>query len=338
MCNFFTSFIKKYNDFLDSEFASELNKDLQILDDFKEIFPSDKLKNIWIDDFVVWKDNKNSFCYLLEYWDPQKLWSIKWWSANKYSLYFNNSKSKYIFDESIFDNEDQAIYEIWKELFRISKCKNIEEVEKSNILKWLFRRKVFYMYNPDKIIPIFSETALVNTYKKLFWNTLDYINIDYITIQNKLLKLYNDIDNKKKNTYNFMVFIYKYKENSNFELEKVNKNDVAKTITEISTNMEENNSIDDEDKKLDRVIRWWEFEMKKLEFQKNMEMKKISFKVVILLMGIEISFIFIIFCLVWFKILYFSDNTLNVFIWATISQISGIFYWIIKYLFPLKNQ
>lgn len=336
--------IKNYRSFLATAIIEELNIDLNIITKFKQDFPRSKLLELNLDDFVIWKweKSKNSFCYKLEYWDAQKLWSIRWWFSNtKYPVYFNEKKWQYIFNEDIFKSENDAIKWIWKELYRIANCESINEVEESVIINSLLRRKVFYMYNSEKIIPIFSNSSITGIYFKIFWEELN----DFIEIQKKLFDIFDKIDNKNKNTYNFMIFLYKYKDNNNFvkEIEGIkNEEEIKNSLTEISadisTEMESNNNLSDEEKKINNHIKAETFEMEKIEFKANMEMKKTSFTVVISLIGLEIFLIFIIFCLVGFKILYFSDNTLNIFIWATIMQISAIFYKIINHLFPLKNN
>lgn len=345
---------EEYISFLENNKDNEIKENLKIIDSFKLDFPVNKIRNITLDEYVVWKlneyweTNTDSFCYRLERWDTSVLWSIRWWTAIKFWIYYSKDKKEYRYTNK-FEDKDDAINRIGKFLYSLSKLDNFSQIsnlEDNNILSPMVIRKVFYMYNSEKIIPIFSTEVLLEKINKILWTDFN----DYVEAQLKILDIYNEINREEKSTYSFMIFLYKISnitidnETTDLIIEKniINKIEEEEIISKEETNFKNNNKEKKEVEEVnnminDREIKNKEFAMRKVEFDENMKMKIKSFNIVIILMSIEIIVIFIIFFLVWIDYLKFSDNNLNIFIWATIAQITAIFFFIIKHLFPLNK-
>lgn len=354
---------KKYLMYL-KMYDTSLNENLKIIDNFIRDFPISKLKNISLDEYIIWKQNANSFCHRLERWDTLELWSIRWGTAIKFWIYYHSETSTYKYTNK-FGSKEEAIKRIWEFLYGVSNSKTLSDlstIEDSDVLSPMVTRKVFYIYNPEKLIPIFSTNALNDKMNSIFWVK----NTTYEEEQEQLLEIYNSVNNANKNTYNFMLFLYDLTNHQsmidgqetrlNTEkklgeefLEKFSDESYINELIKLKTEKRKEEELevekeaeafgnnktivseDDKDKASNR-------DMREQEFGENMKMKRTAFRVVMSLMWLEIVFIFIIFFLVWINYLNFSDNTLNVFIWATIWEISAIFYWIIKYLFPENNK
>lgn len=75
------------------------------------------------------------------------------------------------------------------------------------------------------------------------------------------------------------------------------------------------------------------------EHANNQNLKNKAFRIVGIFMAVEIVVTYWIFISVWLEWLKFSNEwALNIFTTATIWQITAIFYWIIKHLFPNKES
>lgn len=199
-------------------------------DKFIKEFNLKKVKDFNLDDYCVWKWEQKTFCYLLERSEVigLKLWSIRWWSANKFWVYYNKQNWDYKTIKKFHNDWNEALTQIKETIERIILSSDKEIISNEEILGHTVRSKIFYLYHSEKLIPIFSVDKIREIYLKL-WLEQDIIinkHEDYLNIQNKLLEIYNNIHRDEKSTLSFMYFLFNYtKNNLDYEVEIIDEED-----------------------------------------------------------------------------------------------------------------
>lgn len=191
----------------------------------------EKLEKLDLNSYCIWKWSDNNFSYLLERW-TQKLWSIRWWTASKFWVYYNKEKEKYMVSK-YFSNEKDAIENIKNEIINIAFKYSLDEVVWSSVLSSMLKYKTYYIYNPDKIIPIYWDNYLKNILS-FFWIIID----NFLEWQKLLISIFNSISDSKKSTLNFMYYlnsvniIYIYYSNIK---QKIDKQDFYNILISLET-------------------------------------------------------------------------------------------------------
>lgn len=128
-----------------------------------EQFSLNKIKNMTLDNYIIGKGFKNSFCYLIEY-AMACLGDIGGSTAGgKYGIYFSKERKDYVTPKAKYGTSiDEAFNNIKHEIINIINAGFNDDysIIENSILVPLFRRKIFYVYHPDKSIPIYNEEHL----------------------------------------------------------------------------------------------------------------------------------------------------------------------------------
>ena len=150
------------------------------------------LNEMQIDEYVIGRNNKDSFCYLVER-RLRPLGSILGATASKFGLYYGRTKNDnidtYRSTKRFGKTPDEAFDNIKKEINKliiISKRLNSYE-EVPSMFNGMFKHKIIYLYNKNIMLPCFNENDMIHfakklklkpekTYEKLQLQLLDYKN------------------------------------------------------------------------------------------------------------------------------------------------------------------
>jgi len=120
----------------------------------------DLSKILTLENYVIGKQNYDSFCYWVER-KTRSLGSILGATADKFKVYYDKDGSKYRWIKRF--NSSQAAFKATKrEILNILKAAedgNLEAIKDNELFRDsnLFRGKLLYLYFPDKFLNIFSE-------------------------------------------------------------------------------------------------------------------------------------------------------------------------------------
>ena len=218
--------IQKINNFfqnfkVDEKIEYNRNNVNALGEEFLTKFPAEKLNELSLEDYVLGTEEKDGFCYWLEY----KLVQTGKYAgqSDKGKIYWKSDDQKYVksgFVADVSDNSeamkkvadllDKIVNEKWQETYF--------PIGKGFVLKLL------NTYHPEKYFPINNEKYLNNALKLL---KVDPSGLDYIEKNRKLQEVF---ESKKKEfgsditNYEFMYFLvdeYNLKNEVKFDDEEV---------------------------------------------------------------------------------------------------------------------
>lgn len=207
---------------LKSEFQNlleRINVDIHEATDLRKIFLNEfslkKIGNMTIDEYVIGKGNKESFCYWLEQ-KLDKLGRIKGGSTapKKFGVYFGRTKSdpleQYRCIGKWGTNYEEAFNNVKNEIINLlvsGENENYENIE-SNKISPLFKGKLLSIYFPEKYLNIFSVNHLDHFIESLGIN-YNYKN-SAIESKKKVLLQYKNEDEyfKELSNYQYTAFLY----------------------------------------------------------------------------------------------------------------------------------
>lgn len=188
--------------------------------------------------------DKTTFCYIIER-TLRGLGSILGAQVSKFLLYWSKEENKYLPTKRIGNNEDVVFELIIRELVKIitaAKNDNMSAISGNNVaFSYMIRHKVFYLYNPENDIPIFSEDHLD---KVLSLYDIEYVNDNNVESNKRLALLNfkrNDPDFSKMSNREFMSFLYSEKSGLDIKAKKI----IAKNIKGEIIDFEQINNLED---------------------------------------------------------------------------------------------
>ena len=177
---------------------------------FVKDYPIERILNLELDEYVVGKDDKSTFCNRIE--NELNEWgNIHGSNAKKFGLYFgvlgDDLKRKYRIGKRKFGTEhNQALKEILKSICELIENETDTKLIKRNPISPMFKGKVLSVYYPNKFLNIFSASHL-----NYFINNLALDNNSKSEIDKQALLLtYKNNDSLMKNwtVYEFSKFLY----------------------------------------------------------------------------------------------------------------------------------
>lgn len=189
-------------------------------DKFLHIFTLERLQKLNIDEYIVGKQSKDSFCWWLET-GLIELGRIKGGTTagNKFGIYFGRTKSdkttKYRYPQKyarLFGNSPEEVFSgIRTNLIALIKAgSNSDNVAIRKIpLSPMFKGKILATYFPSKYLNIFSKEHLQYYHQVL---GISYLSgDDELTLRNNLLHFKNKSELAKNwSVFEFGVFLYTY--------------------------------------------------------------------------------------------------------------------------------
>ena len=133
-------------------------------DSFVKTFDLEKLRTLKLEEYALGNYNyKESFCYRIE-WELDSLGSIRGsFAGAKFGIYYSLEKKSYVIStkkwgetkEVVFENIRSAIVELISAGARDDLTSIVQ-----NPLSNMFKSKIFYVYYPEKALPIYSKEHL----------------------------------------------------------------------------------------------------------------------------------------------------------------------------------
>ena len=177
----------------------------------RKSFADSKLTNDYIsemklDDYVIGKKDKSTFCYQLEY-GLKELGDIRRATAAKYCVYYSEKYKKYITQKRFKDDYEKAfdfVKDQIQKLFDAGQKNDFESIKKIQICE-IVKLKLLYLKFPDKYLPIYSNDNLIYIINCLGLNSVkDTIQNQQIIID-YFRKLLSD---ENLNLLSIMFFVY----------------------------------------------------------------------------------------------------------------------------------
>lgn len=189
-----------------------------LVSNFQEKFKKEELKNLPLENYALGTDDKDGFCYWLEYilFDTGRYNG----QADKGKIYWKNDELKYVKSGflKLIEDDNEAMKKMGELLDNI-----VNDTQNQGVNYPIgkgFILKILNAYYPDKYFPINNEKCLTNALKLLGVNTagMNYIqkNIRLQEIFKEKQAEYNtDITNNE-----FMYFLFTYDLNGEIKFEK----------------------------------------------------------------------------------------------------------------------
>lgn len=196
------------------EIRKDLNSGYNRIEKLRRKFVKDysveRILNLELDEYVVGKDDKSTFCNRIE--NELNEWgNIHGSNAKKFGLYFgvlgDDLDRKYRIGKRRFGTEhNQALQEILQSIRELIENKTNVKLIKRNPISPMFKGKILSVYYPNEFLNIFSASHL-----NYFINNLALDNNSKSEIDKQALLLtYKNNDSIMKNwsIYEFSKFLY----------------------------------------------------------------------------------------------------------------------------------
>ncbi|MFK4002094.1 AAA family ATPase [Psychrobacter namhaensis] len=179
-------------DFNGKEARLEREKQHQLLSEFHEAFPKEKLKELTLESYSIGTGENDSFCW----WIERGLQILGYYfpgSSLSYKVYWSKSKDEYSKHGFVKDIEDDelAMKRVAKTLHELVNDRNTEQAFERFGNSFIL--KVLQSYYPNEYFPINSENAIKNALK-LFDSYDDTLSL--LDQNRKLTQIY--LDKKKQ--------------------------------------------------------------------------------------------------------------------------------------------
>ena len=151
-------------DFDSKESRLEREKQQQLLSEFNEAFPKEKLKELTLESYSIGTGENDSFCW----WIERGLQSLGYYfpgSSLSYKVYWSKSKDEYSKHGFVKDIEDDelAMKMVAETLYELVNDGNTEQAFERFGNSFIL--KVLQSYYPNEYFPINSENAIKNALK-----------------------------------------------------------------------------------------------------------------------------------------------------------------------------
>ena len=181
-------------------------------EDFVHRFSPQKINAMTIEEYVIGKQSKTSFCYLIER-TLESLGRITGQPSSKFGIWYSPEVQRYKYDPKFGKNYKDAFLGVKNAI-----CALISSGEKHNYdeiianpLNALIKGKILSVYFPEEYLNIFSERHLDYYLRSLNLDTKELMKSNVLYKRDALLELKNsDKDMKKWSINMFAVFLWSY--------------------------------------------------------------------------------------------------------------------------------
>lgn len=192
--------------------AESINKSIRLREEFVAYFSPRKLASLTIEEYVIGRQNKESFCYILER-TLYTLGSISGPPSSKFGVWYSPSKKQYCFEKRFGDNYLVAFEMVKRALLQLLKDGQNKDYDaiRNNPINSLVKGKILAMYFPDMYMNVYSVNHL-NHYLTFFGLENKALMLsDAIYKREALMKFKNDDDVMKEwSNYVFSVFLWSH--------------------------------------------------------------------------------------------------------------------------------
>ena len=184
----------------------------KVREDFVQRFSPVKIASMKIDDYVIGRQSKTSFCYELER-KLDQLGRITGQPSSKFGIWYSPQIGDYKYDPRFGDNYKDAFQTIKTsitELLEAGKRHNYDDII-ANPLNALIKGKILSVYFPDDYLNIFSREHLDYYLRTLDLDTAELMKQNVLYKRDALLAFKDsDKDMKKWSIDMFAVFLHSH--------------------------------------------------------------------------------------------------------------------------------
>ena len=193
--------------------AEKLEKRNDILRrDFVKYYTIKRIAAMTIDDYVVGKQSKSSFCYRIEH-DLDALGRITGQPSTKFGIWYSPDEGTYKYDPVFGDTYQEAFANVKKAIIEIIECGKTYnyDVIISNRFNSLIKGKILSTYYPEKYLNIFSVSHIDYYLTKLNIDNKELKKRDVLYKRDALLEFKShDKDMRKWSVAIFAMFLYSH--------------------------------------------------------------------------------------------------------------------------------
>lgn len=181
-------------------------------EDFVRRFSPKKINSMSIEEYVIGKQSKTSFCYLIER-RLDSLGRITGQPSSKFGIWYSPEYQKYKYDPKFGNNYKEAFVGVKKAISDLISAGESHDYDNiiANPLNALIKGKILSVYYPEDYLNIFSERHLDYYLRSLNLDTKELMKSDVLYKRDALLKFKNsDKDMKKWSINMFSVFLWSH--------------------------------------------------------------------------------------------------------------------------------
>ena len=173
--------------------------------DFVHRFTPEKIASMSIDEYVVGKQSKKSFCYILEH-TLKGLGNFSGQYSTKFGVWYSSEQQEYKFEPRLGEDYKQAFKEVCTQILNLLEAGKIHDNDAiiKNRLNSLLKGKILSVYYPDNYLNIFSREHLDYYLKALDLDTAELMRQDVQYKKEALL----DFISKDKDMTNWSVNMF----------------------------------------------------------------------------------------------------------------------------------
>lgn len=184
----------------------------KVRENFVQKFSPAKIASMKIDDYVIGRQSKTSFCYELER-KLDQLGRITGQPSSKFGIWYSPQIDDYKFDPRFGDNYKEAYQKIKTSIIELLEAGKRHDYDAiiANQLNALIKGKILSVYYPDDYLNIFSREHLDYYLRILDLDTAELMKQDVLYKRDALLNFKdNDKDMKKWSIDMFAVFLHSH--------------------------------------------------------------------------------------------------------------------------------
>ena len=210
-------------------------------DRFVKQFTRKRILSMTLDEYVVGKESKTSFCYQIER-TLYGLGNITGQPASKFGIWYSPRESRYKYDERFGKSVKEAFSRIRESIVELLEDGESHDYESiiSNPLNSLIKGKILSVYYPDDYLNIFSLKHINHYLVSLDLDTKELMDSNVVYKRKALVDFKNrDKDMKKWSIDLFALFLWSHYPKEPFDPKDTavtpkNNEIVFPTITSIS--------------------------------------------------------------------------------------------------------
>ena len=181
-------------------------------EDFVRRFSPRKINTMSIEEYVIGKQSKTSFCYLIER-TLEPLGRITGQPSSKFGIWYSHDSQKYKYDHKFGKDYKEAFVSVKKAICALISAGDKHDYDGiiANPLNALIKGKILSVYYPEDYLNIFSRKFLDHFLRSLNLDTKELMNSDVLYKRDALLEFKNsDKDMKKWSINMFAVFLWSH--------------------------------------------------------------------------------------------------------------------------------
>jgi hypothetical protein len=179
--------------------------------EFVRKFNRNKIASMTLDEYVIGKEKKDTFCYILER-SLAQLGNFTGSTSKKFGVYYGKEEKDYVFIKKFGKSAKEAFANIKQEILALLEAGEAEDYDAmiNSPISTMFKGKILSTYFPEKYLNILCEDHLDHYLRHLDLDNKDLMKQDPIYKRKALLEFKNkDADMKKWSVNMFATFLWR---------------------------------------------------------------------------------------------------------------------------------